>query len=96
MVELAKRFHPTRQRRHVRLGVAVAERPDRHEYVITNANVQPDTHGHFAGQPVTNSGGLWRVWLTAKQAQFYRDQGVLKLASEHDAQQRLNRDKAHG
>ena len=69
--------------RHTRAARLVGRPADEKlTYEITDPAHTPDLHGEFAGGKVESSGGKQRVRLTAAQAQFYLDQGTLKLADE--------------
>lgn len=57
---------------------AGAKAVERMDYVITDPHHRPDLRGEFAGAKVRKVGGKQVVALSAKQARFYLDQGVLE------------------
>jgi hypothetical protein len=66
--------------RHARIAKRAGPPPpaERTAYRITDPHHKPDLRGHFAGVQVVRRGAAQTVLLTANQARFYLDQGVLE------------------
>jgi hypothetical protein len=57
--------------------------PEKALYEIIDPNHKPDLNGELAGAKVQLENGKQRVALTAAQARFYLDQGVLRRLDDN-------------